>query len=205
MKGSPFEFGMRLASAGAGVSRDEMLMTIGEESAFREEHAATYKRELCKMAVAAFQAGDAGDSVEAHLFDNLSKQAYWSPAYDRFTACVLRAMARVDAEEDATAHQDMDKSAFPIIAGALHEKSGIPSMLKTLLSVGAVGGVSTGALAFLLNRNARQSSADSNKILQRVRTYNQLRKEIEEDMTASGAMDSPATQEDDQLKNKYEL
>lgn len=71
------------------------------------------------------------------------------------------------------------KCAFPIVAAA-HDKLG-GSVLKTLVSAGILGGTGVGSLAFLLNRKANQSSEDSAQLLEKVRTMNELKREIEED------------------------
>jgi hypothetical protein len=68
------------------------------------------------------------------------------------------------------------------LAGGLHNSlSG--NTLKALIATGALGGAGVGSLAFLLSRNAAQTSAENAEILEKVRAFKQLRRDIEEDMS----------------------
>ena len=116
------------------------------------------------------------------MFKNLAQVDQWEPAYNRFTDCVRRALA---------------KQAAPLIPAAIatHDKLG-GNMLKTLTAGGALGGAALGSLAFLLSRNAQQSSAENQALLEKIRAYKQLRRDIEEDMAARGVMDEEVAEEE---------
>jgi hypothetical protein len=143
--------------------------------------AAPFNRELCKIAAAAFETDGDENSTHAILFRNLASTATWSPGYDRFTDCVKRAMAK--------------QAMLPVVAG-LHDKLG-GGVVKTLMATGAIGGAGIGSLAFLLSRNAAQSSSESAELLEKVKAFKQLRRDIEEDMHANDVLEKskPARKE----------
>jgi hypothetical protein len=129
--------------------------------------AAPFNRELCKIAAAAYQADGAATTPAAILFRNLADTEEWDAGYDRFSDCVKRAMS---------------KSAMLMgVAGGLHNSLGGNS-LKALIATGALSGAGIGSLAFLLSRNAAQTSAENAEILEKVRAFKQLRRDIDEDM-----------------------
>jgi hypothetical protein len=130
--------------------------------------AAPFNRELCKIAAAAFQVDGAEHTPAATLFRNLSTAPTWEPGYNRFSDCVKRALSK--------------SAAMMGLAGGLHNSlSG--NTLKALIATGALGGAGVGSLAFLLSRNAAQTSAENAEILEKVRAFKQLRRDIEEDMS----------------------
>jgi hypothetical protein len=129
--------------------------------------AAPFNRELCKIAAAAYQVDDAATTPAAILFRNLADAREWDAGYNRFSDCVKRAMS---------------KSAMLMgVAGGLHSSLGGNS-LKALIATGALSGAGVGSLAFLLSRNAAQTSAENAEILEKVRAFKQLRRDIDEDM-----------------------
>lgn len=168
-----FQLGAVIAAARHDFTRAEWLRKSARAEVMASPDAAPFHRELCKIAYAAFFADDDACRPEAILFDNLSKTAGWNPAYNRFTDCVLRALARSELEKRAS-------MLLPAVA-ALHDKAG-GGVMKTLAAGGALGGVALGSLAFLLSRNARQSSAQNAILLEKVKAYKQLKRDILEDM-----------------------
>jgi hypothetical protein len=162
-----FEFGRRLGAASLGADVSELNARLGQDAVMKSAAAAPFNRELCKMAAAAYKVDDDAHSPAAILFDNLSTAEEWDAGYDRFSDCVKRAMA---------------KSAMLMgVAGGLHNSLGGNS-LKALIATGALSGAGVGSLAFLLSRNAAQTSAENAEILEKVRAFKQLRRDIDEDM-----------------------
>lgn len=182
-----FELGKSWAASNRGVSKRSMLRKQAFAETIESPEGVPMHRELCKIAAAAFQLdGDPGHPA-AILFDNLSKEAHWYPEYNKFTNCVLRALSRCEEmQKDAAA-------LLPIVA-SLHDKAG-GGVLKTLTAAGALGGASLGSLAYLASRNARQSSAENAALLEKVRAYKKLRKEIEEDMASNRVMETDVKEE----------
>lgn len=171
-KDANFEFGALVGAAMADVSAGELRAMRASDAVMSSADAAPFNRELCKIAAAAFALDGAATSAPAILFRNLAAQETWHDSYNRFTDCVKRAMA---------------KSAMLPLVAATHDKMG-GGVLKTLIALGALGGAGAGSLAFMLNRNANQTSADNAALLEKVRAYKQLRREIEEDMSANEVM-----------------
>ena len=66
-------------------------------------------------------------------------------------------------------------------AALLHDNIG-GNIFKTLAAGGALTGTALGSLAFLLSRNAEQSSAENAILMEKVKAYRKLKNDIEEDM-----------------------
>ena len=169
-----FEFGAILAASRRDISREELQFRKGAAAVMDSPEAAPFHRELCKIATAAYST--AGEPAHPHaiLFRNLSQAEDWYPEYRRFTDPIRRGLAK-----NAT-------SLLPAVA-ALHDKAG-GGIMKTLTAGGALGGAALGSLAFLLTRNAQQSSAENTALLEKVKAYKQLKRDIEEDMNSTEAM-----------------
>ena len=155
--------------------------------------AVPFRRELCKIAYAAFETAGEPHCAEAILFSNLSKAAEWHPTFNRFTDAVLRALAKQEITKGAAV-------LLPAVA-AIHDKAG-GGMLKTLAAGGALGGAALGSLAFLLSRNAQQSSAENAILLEKVKAYKQLKRDIQEDMEHNELM---ATNKSTSSKSRYDV
>lgn len=166
MQNTYYKFGQRLGAAISGVDRDALDYCVGQEKVMSSASAEPFNRELCKIATAAYQADGAESEPAAILFRNLSTIPTWNPGYNRFTDCVKRSLS---------------KSAMMSLAGGVHNSLG-GNTLKALIATGALGGAGVGSLAFLLSRNAAQTSAENAEILEKVRAFKQLRRDIEEDM-----------------------
>lgn len=179
-----FNLGTAIAASRHGISRDEWLQKSARAAVMQSPEAIPFRRELCKIAYAAFCADGSGHLPEAILFNNLSKAAEWYASYDRFSDVVLRALAKGETEKRAA-------MLLPAVA-ALHDKAG-GGVMKTLAAGGALGGVALGSLAFLLSRNAQQSSAQNAILLEKVKAYKKLKRDILEDMEQQDLMQRKTT------------
>lgn len=182
MNSNPFfNFGASIGAAMLGADRDELTRRNSHAKVMSSKAAAPFNRELCKIAAAAFEVDGAANTAPAILFQNLAASEEWSHGYDRFSDCVKRAMSK--------------QAMLPVVAG-LHDKLG-GGVVKTLMATGALGGAGIGSLAFLLSRNARQTSSESAELLEKVKAFKQLRRDIEEDMKANDvlAQSKPARKE----------
>jgi hypothetical protein len=170
-----FAFGQGLAASTFGIGRNEMLRRQGRQRVMTSEEGIPFERQLCKLAADLFEGfGDAHSPV-CILFRNLEKTATWHASYRRFTDSVRRALAN---------QEELRKEAGAALlpaAVALHDNIG-GNILKTLTAGGALTGTALGSLAFLLSRNAEQSSAENAIIMEKVKAYRKLKNDIEEDM-----------------------
>jgi hypothetical protein len=170
-----FELGTRIGAVLLGKDPSDLVRLRAQESVMQTKEAAPFHRELCKIAVAAFEAAGEPHSAPAELFRNLSQADEWFESYNRFTDSVRRALGK------------QASTLLPAVA-ALHDKAG-GGILKTLTAGGALGGAALGSLAFLLSRNAQQSSAENAALLEKVKAYKKLKRDIEEDMASRGTME----------------
>lgn len=168
-----FRLGTQIGAVSLGHDPAELPSRVGRDNVMSSLEAAPFNRELCKIAYAAFEADGQETSARAILFRNLAQERDWNSGYDRFTDSVKRALAKT-------------ASVLPAIVG-LHDKAG-GGVMKTLTAGGALGGAALGSLAFLLSRNASQSSAENSQLLEKIRAYKQLRRDIEEDMDNNDVM-----------------
>lgn len=157
-----------MAAANRGVDRDDLLQRQGRAAVMDSREAVPFRRELCKIAAHAFAVCEESHKPVAVLFSRLANTEDWHDSYNGFTDCVLRSLS---------------KQAGALLGGAmaLHDKTG-GGVMKTLAATGALGGAALGSIAFMLARNAEQSSAENNMLLEKVRAYKQLKRDIQEDM-----------------------
>jgi hypothetical protein len=169
-----FRLGANMAIVLGGYDGAPIERMVAAEEVLSSRDAEPVHRELCKIAAAAFEADGAGGTAPAILFRKLATAGVWHSEFSRFTDCVVRAMSKQAAQ------------ILPIIAG-LHDKGG-GGVVKNTIGLGMLGGTSLGSLAFLMARNSRQMSASNAELLEKVRAYKELRRDIEEDMAAKGIL-----------------
>lgn len=184
-----FNLGSKLVLANTKQSADVFNHSQGLVDRLRQPDSGAFHREVAKIAAAAYLADDMQSSMQYHLFEKLASAKEWHVSYQRFTMPVLSALAKFANRQDA----DLEKRAAAVAGvGAGAVLSGVESMhplAKILLGLGTITGVGAGSLGFLLSRDARESSAENNAITEKTRAYKQLRRDIEEDLAASGALD----------------
>jgi hypothetical protein len=188
-----FEVGAALTASRYGLTRDDLLRKRAHAAVMEGPEAVPFRRELCKIACVAFETAGDERCPEAILFGNLAKAAEWYPAYNRFTDAVLRALAKQQLSKEAT-------MLLPAVA-AIHDKAG-GGVLKTLAAGGALGGAALGTLAFLLSRNSQQSSAENAILLEKVKAYKSLKRDIQEDMKHNDLM---AAEKSTRHKSRYDV
>lgn len=165
-----FEFGKLLGGATVGLDRSEVNHLDGYVAAIDSPVGEGAKRDMCKLAAMAFEMDGAEKSAHAILFRNLSEAPEWYPEFDQFTDCVASAIA---------------KQASPLVpAAAMAANDKVGGLLAKLLALGTLGGIGAGGLGFLMARDSRQTSAENAAILEKVRAYRQLRRDLEEDMAS---------------------
>lgn len=190
-----FDFGSNLVLANRGVERSDFNRSQGLLDGLRADEAGVFHREVCKIAAAAYAEDDMGNSMQYHLFTKLAAMPTWHPELNRFTMPVLSAFQRFAEREIAMRKSASAVAALPFVA----DKVGVPGFVKLLLGIGAIGGAGAGSLGFLLSRDASESSAENNAITEKTRAYKQLRRDIEEDLASSGAL------EEAPKKSRYSL
>lgn len=189
MKNPYHSYGQHLARAIHGVPSAEYTSMVAQDRVLRSAEGEPFQREICKIASAIFIETGGGNTVAGKLFEKLaSADTPWCPEFSRFTDPVLTAIGRWSADEGIAEREKSATAAamLPIIAS---ERSGVPSALKMLVGLGAIGGAGAGSVAFMLGRSARQSSAESQQLLEKARAYKKLRREVEEDLANSGALE----------------
>lgn len=165
-----FNFGSQMAAALGGVNREELNTRKGQEGVMSAKDAIPFNRQLCKIAAAAYTTDGDPTAPAAILFQNLSNVDSWHTGFNVFSDCVKRSLAK-------------QAMLLPVMGGA-HSSLGSDT-LKTLVATGALGGATVGSLAFMLGRNASQTSAENAALLEKVRAFKQLRRDIDEDLAAN--------------------
>jgi len=127
------------------------------------------------------------------LFDKIASSP-WDESYAEFTRPVMTAMGRVEG---------MEKQALSIkslVGGALGSTSGLARNATALALLLGAGG---GTAAYLANRGVQQDSAENAILEQKIRTYNKLTHDIEEELVQSGALDTPGTEDEQAILKRY--
>jgi hypothetical protein len=163
-----FEFGKLVAGADLNLNKRAVNYLEGYTAVIDSPEGAEVKRDLCKLAAAAFAADGLEKSAHAILFSNLSKTPEWFPQFDAYTDCVTSALSK------------QASALVPAAAVAANDKIG--GLFAKLMALGTLGGIGVGSAGFLMARDSRQTSAENAAILEKVRAYRQLRRDLEEDM-----------------------
>lgn len=169
-----FEFGMLVGGADYELDRSSINRLQGYTTVIDSPEGDAVKRNMCKLAAMAFEADGAEKSAHAILFRNLSKAPVWHSEFNKFTDCVFSALSK------------QASSMVPAVALTANDKVG--GILAKLLALGTLGGIGAGGLGFLMSRDARQTSANNAAILEKVRAYKQLRRDLEEDMASKNIL-----------------
>ena len=165
-----FDFGKLIGGADAELDRSAINHLEGYTATIDSPAGEGVKRDMCKLAAMAFEMDGAEKSAHAILFRNLAETPEWFPEFDRFTDCVASAIA---------------KQASPLVpAAAMAANDKVGGLVAKLLALGTLGGIGAGGLGFLMARDSRQTSAENSAILEKVRAYRQLRRDLEEDMAS---------------------
>jgi len=165
-----FEFGMLVGGAAAEMNRSAVNHLQGYTSVIDSPAGHEVKRDLCKLAAMAFEMDGMEKSAHAILFRNLSNSPEWFTEFDEFTDCVTHALSK--------------QASALVPAAAMAANDEVGGLAAKLLALGTLGGIGAGGLGFLVSRDARQTSAENTAILEKVRAYRQLRRDLEEDMAA---------------------
>ena len=169
-----FEFGKLIGGAESEMNGSAIRAMEGYVGVMDAPEAEPIKRNMCKLAVLAFEVDGAEKSAHAILFRNLADAPQWYPEFNRFTDCVTRALAK------------QASTLVPDAAVAANDKLG--GLAAKLLALGTIGGIGAGGLGFLMSRDARQTSAENAAIIEKIRAYRQLRRDLEEDMSSHQVM-----------------
>lgn len=174
-----YEIGCSLAASNRGIDYSEMKRRQAGHAVMCSPEAIPFERQLCKIAVDMGRASGDFSSPTMLLFQRLEKSAVWHSSYSRFTDKVREALAYLRKEAMA--------SIIPATIAMQGEGA-----VKTLTAGGLLGGAALGSLAFMLSRNATQSSAENAALMEKIKAYKKLRRDIEEDMVSDmQAMPAP--------------
>lgn len=172
-----FKFGVQLGYTVSGHESSEVTTDMAKEAMMQTPEAHAFNQELCKIAAAAFAEAGESHSVEGILFHNLANVDTWDSGYNRFSDSVKRSLSK-------------SSSFLPAAGAGAVAAASDGGIIKTTLGLGALGGGVLGSLAFILSRNARQTSSENAELLQKIKAYKELSRDIREDMGQNNAMDS---------------
>lgn len=175
-----FDLGEALALADSDLDPAEFRIMKSAHACLHQPRAAEFHRQVAKIAAAAYEACGEARTPEGILFEKLAHEQHWHPGYYRITDCVLRALGRVEKSAGLA-------GLLPGVLANTGVDTGIGIGRGVMGGSAAVGGLG-GALAFLLMRDARQTSVQNQDLLEKTRAYRRVRKEIGEDMSSSGLL-----------------
>ena len=171
-----------------GVAPAEFDTVKGAASQMRKGASAeAFGRQIAALAEEIFvKAGHAGD-FEARLYSELSKTASWNDFHYEMLQPVYSALTkfhtRCEGVKQATeVDQTLDKSANVVAAGLQKLFPLLASTPGMLFGTAGVAGAGLGALNWSLNRASNGVDVDSAKIENQIDSYNELRREIAEEI-----------------------
>jgi len=162
----PATFGVIAACLAQNVHPDSMPECTGVCDGLRKSGAASeaFGKQLAGFAHDIYVQAGLGDSIERHIFSELTKVAHWELAHFDFVEPVLIALSTV-------------KSAGTVGLGGL-----LAEVPKYVWGGSALAGGALGTLNWALNRDASESDAKSKSLEARTQYYKNLAGEISREL-----------------------
>jgi hypothetical protein len=181
-----FCFGAQMVYMAHGLSNNDFL----EKKAYVDtlQSSPEVSRMLCKLAAALYQEAGKTELFQFHMYDMLSKQADWDPAYDDMVEPVIDALATVlpVLEEE---QMQRKAASLPILSGLIGRGAGMtPGVVKQLTALGVLGGAGAGALSWYANKDIHEDDKDLEAMSARIRNYDQITQEISDRLRAKGGL-----------------
>lgn len=178
MKSASFIYGMSLT----GIHPD----SVSEAEGFNKAAGDAWQlhKRAAMLAAGIYDAAGQAGSFEHVVFSKVAGSP-WNPGYQKFTDSVIDVLGR----------REMRKSAFKPLAWAKSVAQYATDIPKTAWILSAVMGAGGGAL---YNSAKRQVSSDTEKadaLETRIQHYQQLAKEISEEMKMKGVSPERASQQ----------
>jgi hypothetical protein len=166
----PSSFGAIAACLAANVHPDSLPELAGMCAGFRKSaNSQQFGRMLAGFARDIYIEADEANSIERHVFEQLTKVASWEPEHFDYVEPVLLALSTV-------------KAAAGEGGGIL---SAIPEGARMMLGGSALAGGALGTLNWALNRDANEDDAKSKSIAARTAYYKNLANEISRELKTS--------------------
>jgi hypothetical protein len=165
---NPHSFGAIAACLAANVHPDVLPDLKGVTAEFRKSASSpAFGSLLAGFVRDVYVEAGLGDSIERHVFEQLTKVASWESSHFDFVAPVLSALSTVKSAENG--------SIF----------SAIPEAARLAIGGSAVAGSALGTLNWALNRDANEDDAKSKSIAARRDYYKNLAGEISRELKTS--------------------
>lgn len=203
MESPHFILGMKLAAAAKGISSDDLLQKkayVETVSNPRVEGYGSIQRLVCKYAAEAYAESGKMDNFSYHVFEKLASARPWWPELDPYYEAAVTAIGRVHSQlgkEAAEKHNDTmlkEAAMFRNLAGGIGKVS--PGLMKAVLAGGALTGTIGGSLSWMANRGVSQDASKIEAMKAKIKYYNQLSSEIENELKARGNPDDREEVED---------
>ena len=197
------EAGETIACVLHGIKRSDLEAIKAKEQRLNSEEGAVYKQQLAKVASHIYKEIGEGNTLEGILYEELSKAASWEKGYDVFIDPVRKSIGRV-IKQDTIMHKSATE--FSTLLGLGKSSIGKASDgLALLTSLGILTGVTGGSLLHLINRNAKQMSANNAALEAKIDLYKRLGNDVREELKLSGALDTPTLEDDKAVINHFRL
>jgi hypothetical protein len=191
------QFGINLACVNAGIT--PLAFEFHKSAVEYRENPTTpgygvFERGLAKFAAEMYAHCGQQDSIEYHVFDQLTKSATWYPQFNAYTDPVLETLGAALGEAVGQDHalQARVKSAglHQGLIGALGERalSWSPSLLQGLLAASAATGAGIGSIYWALNRHSTEDDADNEATQAKINHYSKLTKQISNRLQDTNAL-----------------
>ena len=165
----PSSFGAIAACLAANVHPDALPELAGMSAGFRKSASSqAFGHMLAGFARDVYIEADEANSIERHVFEQLTKTANWEPEHFDYVEPVLLALSSVKVAAEG--------------GGIL---SAIPEGIRTVLGGSALAGGALGTLNWALNRDANEDDAKSKSIAARTAYYKSLANEISRELKTS--------------------
>lgn len=179
----PTDIGILVACAHAKVNPSVLPVLTGFHSGMRKAAGADQMgRDMAGLARDIFVAAGRSDSLEAHIYDQLTKVAHWEPVHFDFLRPVYSALGGVAPE------LGLEKKA---------EDGWLGSVLKNMFGAAVIGGGALGTLHWAVNRDAAADDAKSKSLMARTDLYRRMADEISQELK-----DNPPQDVESAIKRK---
>jgi len=184
-----YDYGKEMICALHGVDTSVIVKQAAAEKVYDSPAGVVYKKSLCKIASTIFDSTGNSGAPAAIMFNKLAATKDWYTAFDRYTDAVRSALAK-------EASTGMTKEAIGPLALLGGASQVAPEILKIMAGTGIGIGVLGGAAAHLVNGKVAREAVANESMVAKIKAYNRVRRDIEEDLLLSGALDRSTAKED---------
>ena len=179
--------GATMATLHSGHSMAELKIAAARQNTLHkmEEGAGVLNKLACGIAATALNVAGEAHNLLYHMYVKMANAPTWNPIFNPYADVVIEILGEENILKSDRDHKHscefvkMNSWAPSLFAPLITTTaSAAPGLAEAALSTAAIAGGGLGALAWLVNRNAREDSTDVEILRQKLEHYKSLAKDV---------------------------